>query len=369
LNVGSGKKLVVAGTQTLAGENMTPYTGFKNRIINGGMAINQRAFSGTAVDIAYTLDRWQTYSGAAGKFTVSQSSTAPTGFKNSLLATSSSAYTPIGATEVFTINQNIEGYNFLDFEFGTANAQPVTLSFRVYSSLTGTFGGSLVNSAFNRTCPFSYSIPTANTWTTISVTIAGDTTGTWVTDNGLGLRVLFALGAGSSRVGTAGVWSSNIYLSATGATNLVSTNGATLYITGVQLEKGSTATSFDYRPFGTELQLCQRYLPAYQALTVAGQALSTTTARFILPLPVTTRAYVSGLTNTISVGSIYVYTGGYGAAYNITAIAIAPGYLTWNNSVAFDVTIGTASFTTGALVAINFNPTSGQVLVFNGNEL
>lgn len=235
------------------------YDGFKNRIINGAMAINQRAFSGTAVDIAYTLDRWQTYSGAAAKFTVSQSSTAPTGFKNSLLATSSSAYTPLGATEVFTINQNIEGYNFSDFEFGTANAQPVTLSFRVYSSLTGTFGGSLVNSAFSRTCPFSYSIPTANTWTTITVTIAGDTTGTWVTDNGIGLRVLFALGAGSSRVGTAGVWSSNIYLSATGATNLVSTNGATFYITGVQLEKGSTATSFDYRPYGTELQLCQRY--------------------------------------------------------------------------------------------------------------
>jgi hypothetical protein len=250
------------GTGTTVG-----YNGFKNRIINGAMAINQRAFNGTAVDGGFTLDRWQTYSGAAGKFTVSQSSTAPTGFKNSLLATSSSAYTPLGATESFTINQNIEGYNFSDFEFGTANAQPVTLSFRVYSSLTGTFGGSLVNSAFSRTCPFSYSIPTANTWTTVSVTIAGDTTGTWVTDNGLGLRVLFALGVGSSRVGTAGVWSSNIYLSATGATNLVSTNGATFYITGVQLEKGSTATSFDYRPYGTELMLCQRY---YELLSDTG---------------------------------------------------------------------------------------------------
>jgi len=284
----------------------TGYYGFKNRIINGAMVINQRAFSGTAVDIAYTLDRWQTYSGAAGKFTVSQSSTAPTGFKNSLLATSSSAYTPLGATEVFTINQNIEGYNFSDFEFGTANAQSVTLSFRVYSSLTGTFGGSLVNSAFSRTCPFSYSIPTANTWTTISVTIAGDTTGTWLTDNGIGLRVLFALGAGSSRVGTANVWSSNIYLSATGATNLVSTNGATFYITGVQLEKGSTATSFDYRPYGTELALCQRYLPKLEATSssyvVQGGANSTTTASFTIPFSVKARTAPTGISYTLSGG-------------------------------------------------------------------
>jgi hypothetical protein len=258
--------IAISGTTgiTLDGQfNSASSMGFKNRIINGAMAINQRAFNGTAVDGGFTLDRWQTYLGAAGKFTVSQSSTAPTGFKNSLLATSSSAYTSLGATEVFTINQNIEGYNFSDFEFGTANAQSVTLSFRVYSSLTGTFGGSLVNSAFSRTCPFSYSIPTANTWTTVSVTIAGDTTGTWVTDNGLGLRVLFAIGAGSSRVGTAGVWSSNLYLSATGATNLVSTNGATFYITGVQLEKGSTATSFDYVDYGRTLIQCQRYFQKY----------------------------------------------------------------------------------------------------------
>jgi hypothetical protein len=375
LNVGSGKKLVVAGTQTLAGENMTPYTGFKNRIINGAMVIDQRnAGASVTPSNSYTLDRWTTFTTQASKFTVQQNAGSlsaanrPTGFINYLGVTSSSTFS-VAVGDYFSINQFIEGLNVADFNWGTANAQTVTISFWVRSSLTGTFGGSVTNDGYTRSYPFSYTISVANTWEQKSITIAGDQSGTWLTTNGVGLRLIFGLGAGATYSGTAGAWAGTFYASATGATSVVGTNGATFYITGVQLEKGSTATSFDYRPFGTELQLCQRYLPAYQALTVAGQALSTTTARFILPLPVTTRAYVSGLTNTISVGSIYVYTGGYGAAYNITAIAIAPGYLTWNNSVAFDVTIGTASFTTGALVAINFNPTSGQVLVFNGNEL
>ena len=183
-----------------------------------------------------------------------------------------------------------------------------------------------------------------------------------------GTYTLSFSGTAQGKIGAGSFSSSGVTGTATGGTNLnIEFNTGTLSL--VQLEKGSTATSFEYRPYGTELQLCQRYLPAYQAVTVAGQALSTTTARFILPLPVTTRAYVSGLTNTISVGDIYVYTGGYTGAFNITAIAIAPGYLTWNNSVAFDVTIGTASFTTGALVAINFNPNTNKALVFTGPEL
>jgi len=231
--------------------------GFKNRIINGAMVINQRAFSGTPNN-DYTLDRWTVSNSQTGKFTVSQSSTASVGFINSLLATSSSAYT-VGSTEVFLLTQFIEGLNISDLAWGTANAKTVTLSFQVYSSLTGTFGGSLTNSAADYSYPFSYSIPTANTWTTISVTIAGPTSGTWLTTNGVGIRLSFSLGSGSTKSSTAGSWASGGYYSATGATSVVGTNGATFYITGVQLEKGSTATSFDYRPYGTELVLCQRY--------------------------------------------------------------------------------------------------------------
>jgi len=210
----------------------------------------------------YTLDRWAAYCDQNSKFSVQQNAgsvTPPTGFSNYLGVTSLSAYT-VGASEAFGVSQLIEGFNTADFGFGSANAKTVTLSFQVYSSLTGTFGGSLRNSASNRSYPFTYTISSANTWTSISVTIAGDTSGTWIgATNGKGLSVWFSLGAGSTYTGTASAWAGANYLQPTGATSVVGTNGATFYITGVQLEKGSTATSFDYRPYGTELALCQRY--------------------------------------------------------------------------------------------------------------
>ena len=150
--------------------------------------------------------------------------------------------------------------NVADLNWGTANAKTITISFWVRSSLTGTFGGSVFNSAANRSYPFSYTITTANTWEYETITIAGDTTGTWVgATNGTGLDLNFGLGVGSTFSSTAGAWAAGGYYAPTGATSVVGTNGATFYITGVQLEVGSTATSFDYRPYGTELQLCQRY--------------------------------------------------------------------------------------------------------------
>jgi hypothetical protein len=238
--------------------------GFKNRIINGAMVIDQRnaGASVTPANNAYTLDRWRFLLTQASKLSTQQSTTAPAGFNNSMLVTSLSAYS-VASGDTFNIQQFIEGFNFADLGWGTANAQPVTLSFRVYSSLTGTFGGSIVNSAIDRSYPFSYSIPVANTWTTVSVTIAGDTSGTWVTNSGIGARLSFSMGTGATYNAAAGAWAAGYYLGATGATSVVGTNGATFYITGVQLEKGSTATSFDYRPYGTELQLCQRYFELF----------------------------------------------------------------------------------------------------------
>jgi hypothetical protein len=223
------------------------------------MVISQRGTSFTPANGDYTLDRWQYISSQSGKVTITQdTSVYPVGFNSSLKATSSSAYT-VGASEKFTIRQCIEGLNTTDLAWGTANAKTVTLSAWVYSSLTGTFGGSLYNYDTNYFYPFSYSIPTANTWTQISVTIAGPTSGTWLTTNTGSIEVGFSLGAGTTVSGTAGTWGSTVYFSATGATSVVGTNGATFYITGVQLEKGSTATSFDYRPYTTELALAQRY--------------------------------------------------------------------------------------------------------------
>jgi len=240
------------------------YTGFKNRIINGAMVIDQRnaGASYSAIDSTYGLDRWKlaSYDSSAqtGKYTVIQSSTAPTGFSTSMLITSSAA-TTINASSIYWVGQMIEGFNTADLGFGAAGASTVTVSFWVRSSLTGTFGGAISNSAQNRSYPFSYTINSANTFEYKTVTIPGDTSGTWLTTNGIGIRLFFNLGSGTTSQGTANAWSSSQLSSVTGTTSLLATSGATLYIAGVQLEKGSTATSFDYRPYGTELALCQRY--------------------------------------------------------------------------------------------------------------
>jgi len=285
-------------TQTTAATGF----GFKNRIINGAMVIDQRNAGASVTPLdTYTLDRWQGFASVASKYTVQQNApslgsvTPPAGFTNYLGVTSSSAYT-VGASERFAISQKIEGFNVADLGWGTAGAQPVTLSFWVRSSLTGTFGGVFTNSAYNRSYPYTYSISAANTWEQKTVTIAGDTTGTWLTTGGVGLQIWFGLGVGSSVSGTAGSWSGSSFLSATGATSVVGTNGATFYITGVQLEKGSTATSFDYRPYTTELALCQRYYfnligsgtANFKALGL-GLYYSNTQLQIGVPFPVTMR--------------------------------------------------------------------------------
>jgi hypothetical protein len=249
---------------------------FKNRIINGGMTVSQYNSttaitpSTTAANV-FTTDRWSYYASQASKYTFQQVTDAPTGFGNSLKCLVASAVA-VGAADRFSINQAIEGFNFYDFAFGTASAKSVTISFWVYSSLTGTFSGSMLNYAGNRSYPFTYTISSANTWEQKTVTIAGDTSGTWVGATNAGAAyVFFSLGMGSNFKGTAGSWQSGTYLGATGETSIVGTAGATFYITGIQLEVGTVATSFDYRSYGTELALCQRYYEVFYADS-AGEA-------------------------------------------------------------------------------------------------
>ena len=246
--------------------NMQPF----NRIINGAMTVDQRNAGASVTNGAgtttYTLDRWALYGDQASKFTVQQSSTTATGFVNSLVATSLSAYT-VGASEIFNMQQRIEGFNVADLGWGTATAATVTLSFWVRSSLTGTFGGSIMNSAENRNYPFNYTISVANTFEQKTITITGDTSGTWLTTNGLGIRVFFSIGTGATMSGTAGAWAAGNKYSATGATSVVGTSGATFYITGVQLEAGSTASSFAHEFVGDTLSKCQRY---YEKVVFSG---------------------------------------------------------------------------------------------------
>jgi len=241
------------------------YNGFKNRLINSAMVIDQRN-AGASVSVGtatgtYTLDRWRVYHDTAitSNITAQQSTTVPTtGYINSQILTNGTAASA-AAGDVNIIQQRVEGLNVADLNFGSATAATVTLSFWVRSSLTGTFAVTLSNSAQNRSYVSTYAISAANTWEQKTVTVAGDQSGTWLTTSGIGLIASWDLGSGTSLNTTAGAWQSGQYFRTSACTSFIGTTGATFYVTGVQLEKGSTATSFDYRPYGTELALCQRY--------------------------------------------------------------------------------------------------------------
>jgi hypothetical protein len=262
-------------TAQLSSVNGGPLAGTRNRIINGDMRIDQRNAGASVTptsDLTYVVDRWLCGLTQSSKFSVQQNAgsvTPPVGFSTYLGITSLSAYSVLTG-DSFRISQRIEGFNFSDLAWGTASASTATISFWVRSSLSGTFGGSLTNSAQDYSYPFTFSISTTNTWEYKTITVAGPTAGTWIGGtNGIGVIVNFNLGAGSTFSGTAGAWSAGTYLSATGATSVVGTNGATFYITGVQLEPGSVATPFERRSYGQELSLCQRYYEQVNAWWVS----------------------------------------------------------------------------------------------------
>ena len=301
---------------------------FRNRIINGAMVISQYNGTSSVTPSAdsHVIDRFKYEASQTSKFTIQQNAgsvTPPAGFINYLGFTTASAVT-IGSSDYFQTVQIIEGLNIGDLGWGTADAKTVTLSFWVRSSLTGTFGGSLRNSAVNRSYPFSYTISAANTWEQKSITIAGDTSGTWLTTNGVGIRLTFGLGNGSTYSGTAGAWAGANYQNATGATSVVGTNGATFYITGVQLEAGTTASPFEYRQYGTELALCQRY---YQRTTQNGSTATgivsaaiygTTSAFGVYNFKVSMRTAPTGTASATSAITVLAN----GATYTSTNIVI-----------------------------------------------
>jgi hypothetical protein len=303
-------------------------TSFKNRIINGAMVIDQRnaGASVTPANDAFTLDRWKTIALQASKFTIQQNAgavTSPAGFSNYLGVTSSSAYSVLTG-DTFAVMQPIEGFNCADLGWGTANAQTVTLSFWVRSSLTGVFGGSLWSGS--RGYVFTYSITSANTWEYKTVTISGDTSGTYNSTNSLFTQVRFGLGSGATFSGTAGSWGTSNLVQPTGATSVVGTNGATFYITGVQLEVGSSATGFDFRSIGQELPLCQRYnirvgspFDTTGRISFVGYGGGATTSGFSIQYPLVMRTYP---TMTYSLGTGFNVNDGT-AAYAVSAFGTA----------------------------------------------
>ena len=312
----------------------------RNRIINGDMRIDQRnAGASVTPNNSFILDRWLFTNTQTSKVNIQQSSVAPSGFSNSLLVTSTSAYS-VSAGDTFLITQIIEGFNIADLAWGSADAKPITISFWVRSSITGTTGGALINSADNRNYVFSYTINLADTWEYKTVTIAGDTSGTWLTGNNRGISVRFGLGSGSTFSGAVGAWSSSNYVQPTGAVSVVGTSGATFYITGVQLEAGSVATPFEHRQYGQELALCQRYYTIFRCGTAYGRVLSVAVGnssgliRPTVQLPVRMRAAASSVDYG---GALYWYNGTASGA--VSAVSI---------DSANDTVIGLNCSTTGA---------------------
>ena len=323
--------------------------GFKNRIINGAMVIDQRnaGASVTPTTGTYTVDRWRIYASQTSKLTAQQNAgsvTPPAGYANYLGMTSSSAYSVI-SSDLFLLQQFIEGYNSADLAWGTASAQPVTLSFWVRSSLTGVFGVNVQSGDGNTAYSTTYTVNSANTWEQKTITILGPTSGTWLTTNGKGIVLNFIIGVGSASLPPANnVWQSTNYYGAIGAQSLIATNGATLYITGVQLEKGTQATAFDYRDYGRELQMCQRYFYSVNVNTQwpVGFTWSTNRVLACVFFPANMRA---APTATMS-GGITYYWGSSSSVSTSSSIGLGGQS---SGAVSLDITVTATAGTAGGI--------------------
>ena len=339
------------------GLNIGQIGGTRNKIINGAMVIDQRnAGAAVAATNEYTLDRWFGRENTDGAITVQQVSDAPAGFVKSAKVTVTTADASVGSSQFAYFAHRFEGLNISDFSFGTASASPITLSFWIKSSLTGTFGGAVTNGTNNnRAYPFTYTISSADTWEEKAITIAGDTSGTWATDSSQAMALFFGLGNGSSTTATAGAWTSTAGIqSATGAVDLISTLNATWQITGVQLEAGDTATPFEHRSYGQELALCQRYYIKFDgggagAKFGSGWAVSTSGTQFSFGVPVQMRSNPTLSYSLIDVwDSANIY-----AISSATSVGLYPGELT--------LQFNTSGLTTYRPCAIRQNATGGHV--------
>jgi hypothetical protein len=297
--------------------------GSRNLIINGNMACSQRATSATSITSNgyHTVDRWNVnFDGATLSHKQEQSTDTPNGFGYSLKITATTQDASLDANQNYQLDQRFEGQNLQQLKKGTSDAQSVTLSFWVKSSITGIFICAFndLDTSGQRTVSGSYTINLANTWEYKTITFPPDTTGAFNNDNGLSARLIFCLAAGSNfTTGTlATTWEAssggvNTYV---GQTNLFATLNATWQITGIQLEVGGVATPFEHESFAETLQKCQRYftriprIDGSSANTEIANGMGNTTNNFlgVIHFPTEMRA---NPTLTAS-GSFRVFNGG-----------------------------------------------------------
>jgi len=319
------------------------------------MEIAQRGTSAVTASGSYPVDRFRISNVTDGAFSSQQDSSAPAGFVNSLKTTITTADASLSSGQYSAVNSTVEGLNLADLNWGTANAKTITVSFWVRSSLTGTFDGSIRNSAADRSYVFNYSISAADTWEYKTVTIPGDTSGVWLTTNGIGMRLWFSLGVGSSFHTTADAWQAGNYVGTSSGTSVFGTLNATWYITGVQLEAGSVATSFERRHYGQELALCQRYYyrikpdVAYGCIAEIAHATATTNARARVVFPVTMRTRPTALEQSGTAGDYDVQLGS-----GVAVCSAVP-------------TISTGTVTTTQVAVVDFPVASGLTIGQAGN--
>ena len=250
----------------------------RNLIINGAMQVAQRSTSAVNIPGGKTVtdvDRFGQWTKTAdGNWKSGQQvSDAPADFQFSRKITSLAANT-IEAGTYHTVRYAVEGYDAAQLNCGLSSAKTVTLSFYVKSSLTGTFGLNFTNAANNRSYPTTYTISNPNDWERKTITVTLDTSGTWLKTNGVGLEINWQLAIGSSySTSTLNQWQGN-WRFPSSATDILATNGATWQLTGVQLEVGNIATSFEHRSFVDELRRCQRYYEKSYPYTIVPGAAS-----------------------------------------------------------------------------------------------
>ena len=314
----------------------TPAAGANNRIINGNFKIAQRGTSFPAAGNGdYHLDRWRFYNNDTAVVTITQDTDTPNGnINHSLKVDVTTADVAVGAGTQYVIAQHVEGYNVGDLGFGTSDAKTFTLSFWVKSPKTGQHGVAFGNSAGNRWYPTTYTVSVADTWELKTITVTADTAGTWLTDSGLGLRVWFDLGSGSSVQGTADTWNAGGFNGVSGNVNVLDNTANNFYLADVQLEVGSNASDFEQRQYGQELDLCQRYFE------VIGNG--------------------SEIAENIGVGQVPNSTNAEVRVAFRTTKRVDPT-ITINNATNFDIRAGGAVNTTTAILIQNINLNSVHV--------
>jgi hypothetical protein len=330
--------------------NSASSLGMRNRIINGNMGIWQRGTSFTSLTTSgtFSADRFYLNCGTIGTgvFSMTQSTDVPSGsgFPYSILFQATTAISSLASATYATINQCVEGINAADLAYGTAGAKTITLSYWVKTSFSGTLSGGIIqrNASTQRVFPWTYPV-TNGTWTKVVVTIPGDTGGTIPYSNAIGFEIDFgymAIGSNYSS-GTPFIWnvnsSGNSYSSQT--YNYFSSTSNTFQITGVQLEVGSVATAFDYRHYGTEFLLCQRYYQQYVNPPLKGVGNGTTNIyRCGMPMLVPMRA-----SPTFAISGTLNWYDGTGIG---TVTSIQTAYTTSPSAIEFDFQAATGTTAT-----------------------